>query len=149
MADFWYHLETEVASLNKDLTGGNYKHGGYHTFTVTDNKRREINVATIRDRVVHRLLYDYLVELFDQTFINDVWSCRKEKGLLGCIDRVQLLFNQYQHCYLWRADIKKFFNHIDHAILKRTIARKVDDLKALKILATIIDSYRIPSGGGR
>lgn len=149
MLRFWYRLEIELLSLFHDLATRNYKHSSYHSFTVTDNKRREINVATIRDRVVHRLMYEYLVEHFDPIFIYDVWSCRKEKGLLRCIDRVQALFHQHRHCYLWRTDIKKFFDNINHDVLKGTIARKVVDSIALKILNTIINSYQIPSGGGR
>lgn len=85
--DFQYHLEKNLYGLFKDLNQGTYRHGGYRQFTVCDNKRREISVANIRDRVVHRLLYDFLEKIYDKTFIYDAWSCRKNKGLLGAINR--------------------------------------------------------------
>jgi retron-type reverse transcriptase len=89
MHDFQYHLEKNLYKLFLDLNNGRYRHGGYKKFIVCDNKRREISVASVRDRVVHRLIYDYLEKIYDKTFIYDAWSCRKEKGLLGAIERTQ------------------------------------------------------------
>ncbi len=86
---FQYYLEKNLFELFKDLNNSRYSHGGYKKFIVCDNKRREISVATIRDRVVHRLIYDYLEKIYDKTFIFDAWSCRKGKGLLGAIERAQ------------------------------------------------------------
>lgn len=86
---FQYNLEEELYNLAKDLNDGTYKHGSYKTFMVCDNKKREISVASVRDRVVHRTIYDYLTGIYDKTFIYDAWSCRKGKGLMGAIDRTQ------------------------------------------------------------
>ena len=63
---FQYNLDEELHTLRKVLNNSTYKHEGYRKFTVTDNKKREISVASVRDRVVHRLLYDYLVGILDQ-----------------------------------------------------------------------------------
>lgn len=74
--EFQYKLEENLYGLFVDLRDGKYKHGSYRTFMVCDNKRREVSVSTIRDRVVHRLIYDYLNTIYDKTFIYDAWSCR-------------------------------------------------------------------------
>lgn len=86
---FEYNLEKNILQLACDIKMCSYKHGTYHQFTVNDSKKRLIAVASIRDRVVHRLLYEYLVDIFDNTFVNNVWSCRPGKGLLGAIERAQ------------------------------------------------------------
>ena len=82
---FRYHLEANLRALSNELQTGTYRHGPYRTFTVSDTKKRRIAVAPLRDRLVHRLLYDHLVEIFDETFLFEVWSCRKGKGLTGAI----------------------------------------------------------------
>src|SRR5436305_9586630 len=74
---FAYHLESNLRLLARELQNRTYRHGAYCTFTVRDPKRRQIAVAPIRDRVVHRLVYDALVARFDRLFLFDVWSCRK------------------------------------------------------------------------
>ena len=80
-----YYLEQNLVNLHFDLNFGRYKHGGYKKFFVTDNKRRQISVASVRDRVVHRLLYEYLNKIYDKTFVYDAWSCRKNKSFLCAI----------------------------------------------------------------
>jgi len=141
MHEFQYNLEAELFNLYNDLNQGTYKHGTYKKFIVNDNKKREISVSYIRDRVAHRLVYDYLVPIYDKTSIYDLWSCRKDKGLLACIQRTQKFMRSYTYSYVWRADIKKFFDHIDHTILLRIINRKVKDPVAFNLLKNIINSY--------
>lgn len=145
---FQYNLGEKLYKLHMDLNNSIYKHGNYRKFTVTDNKKREISVASIRDRVVHRLLYDYLVEVFDKTFVFDAWSCRKGKGLIGCINKTQKFIKKYSNGFVWRADIRKFFDSVDHNILYKMLERKVLDKKALSLLQQIIHSFEIKSGTG-
>lgn len=138
---FSYNLEENLRCLHTDLNQGIYYHGSYRKFTVTDNKRRKIAVAPIRDRIIHRLLYEYLVPLFDRTFIYDVWSCRKNKGLIGAIERTQQLLSRNVGCFVWRSDIKKFFDSVDCEVLQQILHRKISDENTLWLLEEIISSY--------
>lgn len=142
--EFEYFLEDNLGWLQADLASGSYRHGGYRQFEVTDNKRRIIKVAAIRDRVVHRLIYEYLKPIFDQTFIYDAWSCRKGKGLIGAIKRTQEFLRQKPAGFVWRSDVKKFFDNVDREILFGLIARKIVDYKAIGIIKEIIFSEAIP-----
>ena len=141
---FSYYLEPNLKQLWQELSWNNYRHGPYEKFIHTDTKRREISVASIRDRVVHRLLYDYLYLIYDMTFIYDAWSCRKGKGLLAAIERTEKFLSAYPHSFVWRADVTKFFDSVDRSILKKHLERKIKDSRAQKLLYEIIDSY---SGG--
>lgn len=138
---FSYNLETNLFQLHQDLISGSYQHGSYKTFLLTDTKKRVISVASIRDRVVHRLLYDYLIQVFDKTFIYDAWSCRKEKGLLGAITRTQKLLAKYPQAFVWRGDITKFFDSVDQQVLKRLLTKKVSNTLTLQLIGSIINSY--------
>jgi RNA-directed DNA polymerase len=60
---FEAELETNLLRLCADIYNGSYQHGAYNHRIINEKKRRDIAVATVRDRVVHRLLYDYLVPL--------------------------------------------------------------------------------------
>lgn len=144
---FEYNLEQELARLSRELTDGSYVHSPYQEFIVNDSKRRRIAVAAVRDRVVHRLLYEYLNALYDKTFCYDVWSCRPGKGLDRAIDRVQHHMRSYADGWLWRSDVKKFFDSIDHQVLMRCAARKVQSKQALQLLDTVICSYTAGAGG--
>jgi len=136
--EFEYYLEDNLRRLQVDLISGNYRHGDYRQFEVMDNKRRLIKVAPVRDRVVHRLLYEYLKPIFDKIFIYDVWSCRENKGLIGAIRRSQEFMRQKPVGYIWRSDIKKFFDNVDNGLLFEIIKRRIKDIKALEIIKIII-----------
>lgn len=67
-------------------------------------------MASVRDRIVHRLVYDFLVGIYDETFIYDAWSCRKGKGLLGAIERTQEFLMRYNtHTHTHTHTAKPFF----------------------------------------
>lgn len=54
--------------------------------------------------------------------------------------------NGKQPCYALKMDIKRFFDTISHDILKTLIRKNIVDEKALKIIDTIIDSFKVKSG---
>lgn len=117
-------------------------------------------MASIRDRVVHRLVYDFLVRLYDKTFIYDAWSCRKGKGLLGAIERTQAFMRspaaracaQHMHTprsqftWVWKSDVSKFFDSVDQTILYQILSRRIKDKTTLELLKEVIGSYSGVSG---
>lgn len=143
---FQYYLEKNLYSLFVDLNLGRYRHGCYREFIVRDNKRRKISVASVRDRVVHRLVYDYLNKIYDRTFIYDAWSCRLKKGLHGAIERAQVFLKNCKNGYVWKCDIKKFFDSIDQKILLELLSLKIKDSRTFSLLEKIISSFTALTG---
>jgi len=138
---FEAELERNLLLLCADLHNGQYRHGSYNHRIVNEKKRRDIAVASVRDRVVHRLLYDYLVPLIDPKLDYDVWSCRKNKGLHQALLRTKHLLTKYSHAWVWRADISKFFDNVDQSTLGTCLERYVNDKKALNLFDKVIESY--------
>ncbi len=109
------------------------------------------NATSVRDRLVHQIVYDILTTVFDRKFIFHSLSSRLGKGthigvklLQQMIRKVSL--NGKQPCYALKMDIKRFFDTINHQILKTLIRKNIRDEKALKIIDTIIDSFKVQSG---
>lgn len=145
---FEYNLENNLLVLCNDLHGGMYTHGGYSHKIIDEKKRRDIHVAEVRDRVVHRLLYDYLVYAVDKRFDYDVWSCRLGKGLYGAVERTQQLLARHPNAWVWRTDITKFFDHVQHAALQTSLQKHLADPQALRLLDEVIYSYSVRAGQG-
>lgn len=146
--EFQYRLEENLLELFCDLNTGRYCHGGYKKFIVSDNKRREISVASIRDRVVHRLVYDFLTPIYDKTFIYDAWSCRVSKGLLGAIERAQDFMCRYPLSYIWKADVQKFFDSVDQKTLLKILSFRIKDAKSYRLIQQIIGSFGLDKSWG-
>jgi hypothetical protein len=82
-----------------------------------------------------------LVSIFDKRFIFDAWSCRENKGLLGAIERTQQLLASNKYAYVWRSDITKFFDSVDHNVLKTCIRRRVFNQNNIALIENVIDSF--------
>jgi RNA-directed DNA polymerase len=136
-----YSLEQNLMHLHTSLVTGKYNHGSYNYFEVNDSKRRDIAVAAVQDRIIHRLLYDYLVPQWDKAFIFDAWSCRKSKGQHLAIKRAANFMRRYQNGWIWRADIHKFFDSVDQTVLFELISRRTRCPTAQWLILQVLNSY--------
>ncbi len=139
-------LMDNIMALHVDLVNGDYRHGGYESFRITDSKPRHIHKANVRDRLLHHAIYRILYPFFDRTFIADSFSCRDNKGMHRAIDRFramayQVSRNHTRSCYVLKCDIKKFFASIDHDVLLHILNEFIPDQKIMALLTGIVESY--------
>lgn len=137
VAAFHLNMEFELLEIRKALCSGIYQPCDYRCFHIYEPKQRYICSADFRDRVLHHAICNVLVPIFERMFISDSYACRKDKGAHKAVRRVQ------QFCrksgYFLKADIKKFFESVDHEILKQLLRRKIKDDKFLHLMNIIID----------
>ena len=133
--DFEHHLETELPKLCNELYNRTYRPSANLVFiSHKGGRHREVFSAHFRDRVVHRLYYEYTHKLYESSFIGDSYSGMKGRGTLFGVKRLQHHCagesNNYKEpCYILRLDIKGYFMHINRATLKSICLRKLDKLK--------------------
>ncbi len=137
VARFHLDLERNLWELHDELCSKTYTPGGYETFYIYEPKPRLISAAPYRDRVVHHALCRVLETVFEPTFIEDSYACRRGKGTHAAIDR----FTEFarRNRYVLKCDIRKFFPSTDHEILRSVIASKIKDPDVLWLVGTIID----------
>src|SRR4051812_20344510 len=83
IARFFFHLEPELLRLHEELVSKTYRPGPYRTFTIYEGKTRQISAAPFRDRVVHHALTGVLEPIFERSFLQDSYACRRGKGTHG------------------------------------------------------------------
>ena len=137
VAAFYFNLEHELVALHRELLSGAYQPRPYRTFIIYEPKKRQICAADFRDRVVHHAICNLLDPLFESGMISDTYACRINKGTHAAVDRTQHFVQRYP--YFLRCDIRKYFDSIDHEVLKALIRRKIKDTRLLSLLDLIID----------
>ncbi|MEX2436711.1 MAG: reverse transcriptase/maturase family protein [Candidatus Paceibacterota bacterium] len=135
-----------IFSLYESLKTGRYIHGEYEAFNISDPKPRSIHKASVRDRLVHHLIYQSLYPFFDRTFITDSYSCRIDKGTHKAINRFRkfnykVSKNNTRTCWVLKCDIRKFFASIDHEVLLIILKKYIEDKDILLLLRKIIRSF--------
>lgn len=143
---FEWKLEENIFQLHRDLKYKRYEHGAYSSFHIRDPKQRHIHKATVRDRVLHHAIFAKLNPIFEPTFIANSFSCRIDKGTHKGVDTVhqilrQVSQNNTRKCFAIKCDISKFFDSVNHKILKNLISRKIKDPAALALCYEVIDSF--------
>jgi retron-type reverse transcriptase len=144
--EFAVRLADNLDELHRDLIDGTYIHGSYVEYMVCDPKKRIIHKASVRDRVMHRLLYNALYPYFDTRFIYDSYSCRNKKGTHKTRQRFRQFANQVSEnytktCYVLKFDIKKCFASIDLELLRVIFSAHMDDERLCQLAFCIIDSF--------
>jgi RNA-directed DNA polymerase len=144
--EFKMNLMDNLYQLHNDLKNRTYTHGSYSHFTIADPKKRDIHKSSVRDRIVHHLLYHALYPYFDSKFIHDSYSCRINKGTHKALNRFEEFSrkcscNNTKTCWVLKCDIRKFFASINHEILKQILRSHIDDGDTLGLLENIIDSF--------
>lgn len=144
--NFHVNLAKNIFKLHEELSRMTYNHGKYVSFYIHDPKQRNINKADVRDRVLHHGIFSILNPIFESTFISNSFSCREGKGTHKGVETLAGILrresgNGTKQCYGLKCDIRKFFDSVDHSILKNIIAKKIKDKDTIWLIDKIIDSY--------
>lgn len=128
--EFEKDAEHNLIELYHELLDGSYVPGKSICFLTHFPVLREVFASQFRDRVVHHLLFNYIAPIFEKTFIYDSYSCRKEKGTLFGVERldhhIRSCTNNYTHtAYILKLDIQGYFMSINKNILYGIIYNKL------------------------
>lgn len=137
--EFSLSLMNNIFNLHYDLANHTYKHGRYQEFKINDPKPRIIHKASVKDRLLHHVIYRKLYPFFDKIFVTDSYSCRNGKGTHKALSR----FRKYTHivsknntktCWILKCDIKKFFASVDQNILLNILKQYIPDEDIINLL---------------
>ncbi len=140
VASFYFHLENELLALRSELNSGAYQPRPFVQFEVREPKVRKICSSDFRDRVVHHAICNFMEPIFESKSIFDSYACRQEKGAHLAVKRCQDFTRKYR--YFLKCDIRKFFESIDHEILRSMLERTFKD-KELLLLLNVIINHRV------
>ena len=164
--EFEKDLERNIYKLQYELESHAYNPKPLKQFVIRDPKTRVISASDFRDRVAHHAICNIIEPIFDKAFIHDSYANRKGKGALAAVKRfdaskrkisyngkilpnVKVKDSNQVFGYVLKADIKHYFDSVDHEILMQILARKINDKKVLWLIRKVIENHtcKIPGNG--
>jgi len=150
--EFEENLAYNLKILHDELKSQTYKPKLLVTFVLRDPKTRKISKSDFRDRIVHHAIINILEPIFDKTFIYDSCANRKGKGNLFAIKRFEkfqrkVTNNFHSEAFCFKADIKHYFQEVNHEILLNIIRRKIKDEKVLWLINIILNNFESKNKG--
>ncbi|MEK6914047.1 MAG: reverse transcriptase domain-containing protein [Nanoarchaeota archaeon] len=142
--DFEENIAYNLKVLHDELKNQTYTPKPLQTFILRDPKTRKISKSEFRDRVVHHAIVNVLEPIFDKIFIYDSCANRKGKGNLFAIKRFELFKGKITNnlkleAFCLKADIKHYFEEINHKILINAIRRKIKDNRVIWLIKRILE----------
>ena len=161
--EFEENLAYNLKLLHDELKTQTYKPKPLETFILRDPKTRKISKSDFRDRVIHHALCNVIDSIFDKIFIYDNCANRKGKGNLFAIERFYKFkrkvsrngktkgwFNNNQiQGYCLKADIKHYFQEVNHKIILNIIQRKIKDKKVVWLIKHLLERERCTHSDNR
>ena len=124
-------LMVELYKLSLSIKNGTYKVTEPKMFEIVcvgSGKIRNISAPSFADATVQHAIYSEVYPIFDKGFIHDNYGCRLGKGTHKAADRCQEFMRKHDgDLYYLQMDIKKFYYSIDHAILRTSLLRKLEE----------------------
>lgn len=131
-----------LSIIQQRLRDRQYSFGPYKTFTVREKKFRDVVDAPMKDRIVHWMLYRYLLPIWQPRFIHDTFGNLPGRGTHAAIRRLAQFVRSASAVWVLQLDISKYFYSVNHALLKERVLRYLGDHELRVLLVNLIDSFQ-------
>ncbi len=98
---------------------------------------RPIAIASIKDKIVQRVLYKELNEYYNPLFSNGSYAYRPGKSVIKAVNRVSDYLNR-GYLIAFKSDIDDFFENIDHTKLLEFLKENIEDTQILSLISLFL-----------
>jgi RNA-directed DNA polymerase len=99
-----------------------------------DGKKRPLGIPAIEDKLLQMAVKRILEAIYEQDFLRCSYGYRPNIGALDGVDKltVKLQFGRYN--FVVEADIKSFFDNVDHDWMIRMLEERIDDRALVRLI---------------
>jgi len=99
-----------------------------------DGKTRPLGLPALEDKIVQKAAAKLLEAIFEQDFKKDSYGYRPGKDAKGAIKSLRDELNFGEYSYVVEADIKGFFDHLDHDWLVKMLEKRINDRNMIRLV---------------
>lgn len=140
-AQYAENLEENLADLSERLARQGYrsqpKRRTYAQKPGSD-KQRPLGISTLEDKIVEEAVKRVLEPLWEPLFRHASYGYRPGRGAHQCVDELGRIIQRRNVQHVVEADIRGFFDHVNHEWLMRFVEQRVGDPRVLRLLRRML-----------
>ena len=134
--DFQQRLPENIARLSRELKQKSYRVNDIKRVYIpkADGKQRPLGLPTLDDKVVQQGVSQILQSIWENDFLCNSYGYRPLKSAHQAVHSLQLNLQYSGYGYIVEADIKGFFDNMDHQWLMNMLEQRIDDKALLNLI---------------
>jgi len=139
--DYERHLETNLKRLSRKIQEGSYQPGDIKRVWIPkpgSTEKRPLGIPTVEDRVVQAALRNVIEPIFEARFAQHSYGFRPQRGCKDALRRCDGLLKE-GHKWVLDADLKGYFDTIDHELLMMEVERDISDGRILELIKAFLE----------
>lgn len=130
-----YGVDRMLRELRQDLEAGRYRPAPARRVDIPKPQGgvRPLGIPTVRDRVAQQAAKLVLEPIFEADFLPVSFGYRPKRSATDALETIRTAFPRGNR-WVAEADIRSFFDSIDHDVVMELVARRVSDRRTLKLL---------------
>jgi len=136
----WQHygeqLEENLQRLHSEVHRGAYRAKPTRRVYIPkpDGRQRPLGIATLEDKIVQRALVEVMNAIYESDFLGFSYGFRPGRGAHDALDALAAGIAGKKVNWVLDADIRGFFDAIDHGWLLKFIKHRIADSRVLRLI---------------
>ena len=129
-------LEERLSLLHKRIQLGSYRAQPSRRVYIpkADGSLRPLSILCIEDKVVQQAVVEVLETIYESDFMGFSYGFRPGRGQHDALDALQVALYRKQVNWILDADIRKFFDSMDHEWTLRFLQHRIGDRRLLRLI---------------
>ena len=134
--DYGQNLENNLTELAESVKGGWYRAKLVLRKYIPklNGKWRPLGIPATADKVLQMAAAKILEAIYEQDFLASSFGYRPGTGAHPAIRELSAILREGSYQFIVEADIKGFFDHIDHSRLLEMLRQRIDDQPFLNLI---------------
>jgi len=135
-AEYGQGLEVRLRDLQERLHRGSYHPQPVRRVFIPkpDGKERPLGIPSLEDKLVQQAVRALLEPIYEREFLGFSYGFRPGKSAHDALDALAASMTKGRVNWVLDADIRSFFDTIDHAWMKKFIEHRIGDRRLVRLL---------------
>ncbi len=129
-------LEERIPGLHERVQSGRYRAMPSKRIWIPklDGRQRPIGIAVVEDKIVQHAVVTVLNQIYEETFLGFSYGFRPKRHQHKALDAIWVGITQRKVNWVLDADIRGFFDTIDHEWLMKFVEHRIADPGILRLI---------------